>query len=111
VVIICGDTAFAFNPMELETAVRHNIPVIVIVANNDGNCGALMQKGFPPNSESITMFQPGIRYDKIVGAFGAYGEYVEHPEELQPALNRAAASGKAACINVQVDPYAPYPTD
>jgi len=44
-------------------------------------------------------------------AFGGHAEFVEHPEQLKPALERAVASGTAACINVQVDPYAPYPRD
>ncbi|MGH7929961.1 MAG: thiamine pyrophosphate-binding protein, partial [Candidatus Binatia bacterium] len=63
VVVICGDTAFAFNGMEMETAVRHGIPVVIVVVNNDGNCGALMQKAFfPPDSERITMYQQNIQY-------------------------------------------------
>ena len=57
------------------------------------------------------MFQPGIRYEAIMRAFGGHAEFVEHPEQLKPALERAVASGTAACINVQVDPYAPYPRD
>jgi thiamine pyrophosphate-dependent acetolactate synthase large subunit-like protein len=97
--------------MEMETAVRHGIPIIIIVVNNEGNCGALMQKSFPAGGERITMFQPGIRYESIMGAFGGQTEFVDHPEQLQPALKRAMASGKPACINVQVDPYAPYPSD
>lgn len=111
VMVICGDTAFAFNAMEMETAVRHGIAIIIIVVNNEGNCGALMQKSFPAGGERITMFQPGIRYESIMGAFGGQAEFVDHPEQLQPALKRAMASGKPACINVQVDPYAPYPGD
>ena len=112
VVVICGDTAFGFNAMEMETAVRHGVAVIIIVVNNDGNCGALMQKSFfPAGSERVTMYEPGIRYEKIMSAFGGHGEFVDRPEEIQPALRRAIASGKAACVNVQVDPYAPYPKD
>ena len=112
VMAICGDTAFAFNAMDMETAVRHRIPIIVLVVNNEGNTGALMQKAFyPPGHERVTMFQPGIRYEAIMRAFGGHAEFVEHPEQLKPALERAVASGTAACINVQVDPYAPYPRD
>jgi thiamine pyrophosphate-dependent acetolactate synthase large subunit-like protein len=111
VVVICGDTAFAFNAMEMETAVRHGIPLIIIVVNNEGNCGALMQKIFPAGGERVTMFQAGIRYEKIMNAFGGHAEFVDHPNQLQPALKRAMASGKPACLNVEVDPYAPYPGD
>lgn len=112
VAAICGDTAFAFHAMDMETAVRHGIPVIVIVVNNDGNSGALMQRAFYPREvERITMFQPDIRYEAIMGAFGGAAEYVERPEQLRPALERAVRSGVAACINVKVDPHAPYPHD
>jgi thiamine pyrophosphate-dependent acetolactate synthase large subunit-like protein len=71
-----------------------------------------MQRAFyPDESERITTFQPAIRYEGIMGAFGGYAEFVERAEELQPAMKRAVASGKAACINVKVDPYAPFPQD
>jgi thiamine pyrophosphate-dependent acetolactate synthase large subunit-like protein len=110
VVAICGDTAFAFNAMEMETAVRHRIPVVIVVVNNDGNTGGLMQRMFYPQEfERVTMFQPDIRYEEIMRAFGGHAEYVDRPEQLKPALDRALLSGNAACINVKVDPYAPYP--
>ncbi len=112
VVVICGDAAFAFNGMDMETAVRHGIAIIIIVVNNEGNCGALIQKAFfPAGSERVTMYQSDIRYENIMRAFGGYGEFVERPEQLQPALRRAMTSGKTACVNVRVDPYAAYPKD
>jgi 2-hydroxyacyl-CoA lyase 1 len=111
VVAISGDTAFAFNGMEMETAVRHNIPILVIVVNNDGNSGGLMQREFyPQECERITMFQPDIRYERIMHTFGGHAEYVERPEQLKPALDRAVLSKKPACINVKINPYAQYPT-
>ena len=112
VIAICGDTAFGFNAMDMETAVRHGIAVIVIVVNNEGISGALSEEVFfPSNHERVTMFQPGIRYEDIMRAFGGHAEFVDYPGQLKPALERAVASGKAACINVQVDPHAPYPRD
>lgn len=112
VVIICGDAAFGFNAMELETALRSKVPILVIVANNGGSTGALTQKSlFPSDYERVTMFQPGIQYEQVMRAFGGYAEYVEHPQQIAPALKRAIASGTAACINIQVDPYAPYPSN
>ena len=112
VVVICGDTAVAFNIMEMETAARHRIPIIVVVANNQGNTGALVEKAhFGDRDERITMYQQDSRYDTIAGAFGAHAEHVERPEDLRAALERAAASGLPACINVTVDPHAVYPTD
>lgn len=55
------------------------------------------------------MFQPGLRYERIVEALGGFGEDIEDPLQLRPALARAAASGTAACVNVRVDPHTPYP--
>jgi thiamine pyrophosphate-dependent acetolactate synthase large subunit-like protein len=112
VVAICGDAAFAFNAMDMETAVRHRIPVVIIVVNNEGNSGGLMQRAFYLQEfERVTMFQPDIRYEAIMRAFGGYAEFVDSPEDIKPALHRAVASGKPACINVKVDPFAPYPRD
>jgi 2-hydroxyacyl-CoA lyase len=111
VLTICGDTAIGFSAMEMETAVRHNIPIIVVVVNNEGNTGALSEKTlFPSSDERITMYQADIHYEAIMRTFGGHGDFVDRPEQLRPALERAKISGKAACINVQVDPYAPYPS-
>jgi acetolactate synthase I/II/III large subunit len=110
VIVICGDTAFAFNAMEMETAIRHGVAVVVVVVNNEGISGALSDKAlFPSSDERVTRFQPNIHYESIAHSFGCHAEFVEHPEQLKPALERAVASGVAACINVQVDPHAPYP--
>ena len=111
VVVVSGDFAFGLSGMEIETAVRHRIPLVVVIANNDGISGGLTQKAYyaPDYPERVTMFQPGIRYDRIAEALGGHGEYVEDPRELRSALERAAASGVAACVNVRVDPDAPYP--
>lgn len=112
VIAICGDMGFALSAMDMETAVRHRIPFVVVVANNDGGTGALTQQTlFPASEDRVTMFQPDIHYERIMQAFGGYGEYVDRPEDLKPALARAVASGKVACINVKVDPFAPYPRD
>jgi len=112
VVVICGDTAFGFNAMDLETAIRHGIAVVVIVVNNEGNCGALMQKVFfPADAERVTMFQPDIHYENIMRAFGGHAESVDRPEQLRSALERSVAQKTPACINVRVDPYAAYPQD
>jgi 2-hydroxyacyl-CoA lyase 1 len=112
VTVICGDTAFGFNAMDMETAVRHRVPIIVVVVNNEGNCGSGPQKTFfPQGYERVTMFEPAIRYQEIMRAFHGHAEYVDHPDQLRPALERAVKSGNAACINVKVDPDVPYPRD
>jgi 2-hydroxyacyl-CoA lyase 1 len=112
VVAVCGDFAFGLGVMELETAVRHGVPIVVIVANNDGNAGSLRQKMHLGNHpERVAMFQRGLRYDKLMETFGGYAEHVEHPGEIGPALERALASARAACINVVIDSDAPVPSD
>jgi acetolactate synthase-1/2/3 large subunit len=52
---------------------------------------------------------PRTRYDKVVEALGGYGEMVDRPDQIRPALDRAFASGVPACINVICDPEAEYP--
>ena len=61
------------------------------------------------HAERVAMYAPGVRYDRIIEAFGGHGEHVERPDEIRPALERAFASGRAACINVRVDPAAIWP--
>lgn len=108
VVVITGDAAFGFNAMELETAMRHNIPIVVIIANNEGPNGSLYHKNLYPvgHTERTTMFLPDIRYERIIEAFGGHSEHVEYPGQLALALQRALDSGLPACINVRVDPDA-----
>ena len=112
VVVVCGDFAFGLGVMELETAVRHGVPIVVIVANNDGNAGSLRQKmNLDKYPERVMMFQPRLRYDRLMETFGGYAEHVEHPGGVGPALERALASARAACINVVIDSDAPFPGD
>lgn len=110
VVVVSGDFAFGLNAMEMETAVRLRVPVVVLVANNDGNGGAVTQRAYYSRwPDPITMFGRDIHYDQMMTAFGGYGEYVDRAEAIGPALQRALGSGLPACINVRVDPEAPYP--
>jgi 2-hydroxyacyl-CoA lyase 1 len=110
VVAICGDFAFGLSAMELETAVRHNVAIVVVVANNSGNGGSLRQRMHMGNTcEPVMMFQRGLRYDRICEVLGGVGEHVEHASDIGPALTRAIASNRPACINVAVDPDAEFP--
>jgi thiamine pyrophosphate-dependent acetolactate synthase large subunit-like protein len=109
VVVVTGDMAFGIAAMEMETAVRHKIPIIVIVVNNDGGCATSVHKNlYPADHEPVAMFQPKLRYEKIMEACGGYAESVDQPEKIQPALRRAVESGIPACLNVYVDPNAPF---
>ncbi|HBB30920.1 MAG TPA: hypothetical protein DDZ80_13175 [Cyanobacteria bacterium UBA8803] len=111
VIVITGDLAFGFNAMELETAVRLKIPAIFIIANNEGHGIAMRYSNLYPKDypDRVTMFQPNIRYEQIMTACGGHGEFVDHPHQIKAALARSIASGLPACINVAIDPFAPYP--
>lgn len=111
VVAVVGDYGFSLTAMEMEVAVRHGINIVVVVANNQGNNGALKQKRFfpEPGSERVTMFQPELEYDRIMKTLGGAGATVSDPDALRPAITRAIASGVPSCINVVVDPDMPLP--
>ncbi|MFP8873832.1 MAG: thiamine pyrophosphate-dependent enzyme, partial [Myxococcota bacterium] len=101
VVIVYGDGSFGLNGFEFDTAVRFGLPVIGVMGN-DGAWGQMMRPqgalyGWDRLTATLLDF---TRYDKVVEALGGHGELVEHPEEIRPALERAAASGKPALVNV-----------
>ena len=103
VVIVYGDGSFGLNGFEFDTAVRHELPIIGIVGN-DGAWGQMMRPqgaiyGWDRLAGTLLNF---TRYDKVVEALGGHGELVEHPDELRPAFERAAASGKPALVNVVI---------
>ncbi len=108
VLILHGDGAFGLNGMEFESMVRQKLPVVSIIGN-DGAWGQIKhpQKAILGHATAAEL-SPGIRYDKMVAALGGYGELVERPEDIRPALERAFASGLPACINVLIDPEKPY---
>jgi thiamine pyrophosphate-dependent acetolactate synthase large subunit-like protein len=108
VLILHGDGAFGLNGMEFESMVRHKLPVVSIIGN-DGAWGQIKhpQKAILGHATAAEL-SPGTRYDKMVEALGGYGELVERPEDIRPALERAFASGLPACINVLIDPNKPY---
>ncbi len=99
VVVVHGDGSFGLNAMELDTAVRHKIPVLVVISLN-GGWTADPQREKPGRDLGYT------RYDKMAEALGCYGEYVEKPEDIGPALQRAQKQvdqGRVALVNVKTD--------
>jgi acetolactate synthase-1/2/3 large subunit len=104
VVLLTGDGSFGFYATEFDTAVRHNLPIVVIVGNNAGwGIEQKFQEALYGKERMVATSLLPTRYDKVVEALGGHGEHVERPDELGPALERAFASGKPACINVMVD--------
>ena len=111
VIVLNGDGSFGFNSMEFDTCVRHGIPIICIV-NNDGAWGMIKhsQEISMGEDHATTAANLGVRnYEKMVEGLGGYGELVEHDEDIIPAIHRAIASGKPACINVMTDPTVTSP--
>src|SRR6266705_890804 len=108
VLILHGDGAFGLNGMEFESMVRQKLPVVSVIGN-DGAWGQIKhpQKAIIGHTTAAEL-SPGIRYDKVVEALGGYGELVERPEDIRPAIERAFASGLPACVNVLIDPDKPY---
>ena len=110
VVLINGDGSFGLNAMEFDTAVRHDIPILCIV-NNDQAWGMIKhgQELCYGGERVIGSHLGAVRYDKVVEALGGYGELVEKDADLLPAIKRALASGKPACVNVMTDTCAISP--
>jgi thiamine pyrophosphate-dependent acetolactate synthase large subunit-like protein len=102
VITICGDFAFGLTAIDLETAIRHKVAIIVIVANNSGEGGLVRQRAnFPADHpERVFRFTPGIRYDLIMTALGGQGFRVERPGELTAAIHSALAHDGPTCIDV-----------
>jgi len=115
VLVLSGDGAFGWNGMEMDSAIRHNLPIVVVLSNNGGftshqtGWGAAgIRGGGGMNVGRDLGFQ---RYDKMVEAFGGYGEFVEQPDQIRPAIERAINSGKVALVNVCTDPDAQATTN
>jgi acetolactate synthase-1/2/3 large subunit len=104
VLVINGDGSFGFNGFEFDTAVRFGLPLVSIVGN-DAGWGQIRtpQKNMLGADRAVATSLAPTRYDQVAVALGGYGEHVEDPAEIVPALERAFASGKPACINVPLD--------
>jgi len=102
VFVLTGDGAFGFNAMEFDTAVRHKLNIVAIVGNDSAwGIDRQIQLGLYGRSVATDLLQ--TRYDQIVEGLGGYGEFVERPEDLKPALERTLASGKPALLNIAVE--------
>ncbi len=105
VILVTGDMALGLNFFEFETAVRHEVPVVVVLANNDGPSGARRQHKVMPEAcdQPVLVYQDGLRYDEMARQLGAYAEYADTLDALPAALERALACGRPALIQIQVD--------
>jgi thiamine pyrophosphate-dependent acetolactate synthase large subunit-like protein len=99
VLVLHGDGSFGMNGMELDTAVRHKLPVIVVISLNGGWTA-------DPDREKPGRDLGYTRFHELAAALDCAGEYVERPEDIRPALERAAAAvaaGRPALVNVVTD--------
>jgi len=104
VIVVIGDGGFGIGGMELETALKHRLPIVTLLWNNSS---------WGPGFEQMPMLRgrvdpfdmlPELRYDRMFEAIGCHGEHVTQPDELRPALERAFSAGKPSVINVIGDP-------
>ncbi len=109
IVVMLGDGAAGFSLMDVDTLVRHNLPVVMVVGNN----GMWGLEKYPMRAiygyDVACDLQPGCRYDEVVTALGGAGETVSSPSEVGPALDRAFAAGVPYLVNVMTDPEDVYP--
>jgi thiamine pyrophosphate-dependent acetolactate synthase large subunit-like protein len=105
IVAVEGDAAFGFSGMEVETMVRHKLPVTVVVINNNGIGGGVseLREGVPPPPGVLL---PGARYEMVMEAFGGRGYYVSEPGELEPALTAANQGDGPALVHITINPRA-----
>ena len=99
VVVLHGDGSFGLNGMELDTSIRHKLPVLVVISLNGGWTA-------DPEQTKPGRYLGYTRFDKMAESRGCHGEYVERPEDNRPALERAAAkvaAGQTALVNVVTD--------
>lgn len=109
VVLLLGDGAAGFSLMDVDTLVRHRLPVVMICGNN-GMWGLekhpmQMLYGYDVAAD----LQPQCRYDQVVTALGGGGELVTDPSQIGPALRRAFDSGVPYMVNIATDPSVAYP--
>ncbi len=100
VIALHGDGSLGMNIQDFDTAVRFKLPIVIVCSNNEG---------WTARSEEVR--KPGrelgyTRFDRVAEAFGGYGENVERPKDIRPALERALRSGVPAIVNVHTDPTA-----
>ena len=105
IVSVQGDSAFGFSGMEIETMVRYNLPVKMVVLNN-GGIGGGMGPLKPGQRVPPPILTYGARYDGMLEALGGKGLYVEDPADLRAALDEAMAFDGPALVNVPIHPQA-----
>jgi oxalyl-CoA decarboxylase len=106
VLAVEGDSAFGFCGMEVETICRYDLPVCIVVFNNNGIYRGDGENWGGGPDPATTVFVKDARYDKMMEAFGGDGAWVTTPDELRQAVEAALQSGRPTLINAAIDPAA-----
>jgi acetolactate synthase-1/2/3 large subunit len=103
VIIVYGDGSFGLHGLEFEAMVRQKINVVGVVGNDAAwtqiRRGQIQLYG---EERAVATSLSFTRYDRVIEALGGHGEYVERPEEIRPALERALGSGKPGLVNIKL---------
>ncbi len=105
VLMVNGDGSFGLNGFDFDTLVRFDMPVVSVIGN-DRQWGQILvgqEKMYGEERVVATRLGDNARYDKVVEALGGHGEFVTEAADIFPAIERAFASGKPACVNVIID--------
>ena len=104
VLAVMGDGTFGFHAFELDTALRHDAPIVVVVGNDARwNAEHTLQLRHYGAERAVGCALRPSRYDQVAEALGGHGEMVERADELEPALARALAAGRPAVVNVMLE--------
>ena len=106
VLAIEGDSAFGFSGMEIETICRYQLPVCVVVFNNNGIYRGTDENPGKGSDVATTVFVKNARYDKMMEAFGGVGINATSPDDLRRAVTEALENGKPTLVNAVIDPSA-----
>ncbi|HEX7187829.1 MAG TPA: acetolactate synthase [Actinomycetes bacterium] len=109
VVLLLGDGAAGFSLMDVDTLVRHDLPVVMVMGNNGGWGLEKHPMRFLYGYDVAAELAPQTRYDGVVRALGGAGELVTRARDVGPALDRAFAAGVPYLVNVATDPEVAYP--
>lgn len=101
-----GDSAFGFCGMEIETICRYNLPVCIVIFNNNGIYRGTDVNPSGGSDVATTVFVKDARYDRMMEAFGGVGVHVTTPDELYKAVSEAMDSGRPTLVNAVIDPAA-----
>jgi len=102
VVLISGDGAFLSGGLSVEAAFQENRPIVVVIDNNGGlDCISQQQERLFESGKHFATDFRDIPFHTMFEGLGGHGELVETRDQLGPALKRALASGKTACVNVK----------